>query len=352
VSGKKVSARDLILQIADGKTQREMSDILCVNGNFSRGYIQSLVSNLYREGLLVRVDGHNGRKNYVYSIPTVPVGEKANLPVWAPELGNIHWPTDTEMRELATHPQYQSNGEVCPTCGKHRREYDQVGTFTWNGQEYICPDDDWGHMRLRLAYRYWLANLPMQYFNLDWSTYPHRDAKEQVEEYLSRIEPATYHGMGFMVMGKRVGTGKSWTTNHVLKEVVKLGYSAYWMPFTDIASLYRVTDSWERSMKIKKLRESRHLVIDDVLAPGTDKQRKLFEDQWEEVIRYRTHMNFPTHISTNMEEEEIEDSYPRVYSLLAAKQIGIELQGEDARKRKVRDQNLDAVLKGERYPIT
>lgn len=317
---------------------------------YSSGYVQKIVSNMTVEGILRKAYTKNGIPVYAPNTPQV----EGDLEIWAPELTNhVKWPNNSEMRELESYSaQYKVRGKSCPTCGKAHRDNDSVGTFKNKGVEYICPDDDYGHMRLRLAYRYWLAGIPLEYQSLDWSDYPYPNVKEEIDKYCENHHTMFCHGLGWLISGKSLGSGKSWTATHVLKQMVKVGYSGWWMSFTDIVSLYNEPDSGKKAFVINKIRESSFLVIDDVLRPVSDAQRGLYEDRWEEVLRYRTNMGFPTIVSTNLDEDEISELYPRIYSLLSAKQYTTTIEAPDARLHEVRDRNIEMAENGEVRPIT
>ena len=94
------------------------------------------------------------------------------------------------------------------------------------------------------------------------------------------------------------------------------------------------------------------LIIDEVTLPKTAKQHELFAEKFEAMIRHRTNYDLPTIITTNISAEKLDGAYPRVYSLLAAKQIRVEFEGEDARKEKKRFENSEMAMEDMRRPIT
>lgn len=331
--------------------QQQILEVILAGGDYdniqqalpdvSDGMIEYCLRRLEARGDLVR-DGQWFRSPDNTDAPLVSMPD---IPA------RLDWPTDAQMLELKDNPQYKHRGGVCPTCGKEEGS-DQVGTFRHDGQTWICPDDDRGHIRLRLAYHYWIAGIPVEYQTLPWDRYPHPSVKDDVDEYLNRIDRMSRLGMGFLVSGVNRGTGKTWLTAHVLKEAVKRGYSGWWTSFSDMARLYGLDDRAERDRILEKMRTVQHLVVDDVLKPVSEPQRALFESQWEEVVRFRTVMGFPTHISTNLPEEEIESLFPRVYSLLSAKQFGVQLAGNDARIVEARRRNIAMAMSDETEPIT
>lgn len=334
-----MNIRQRVLEIVEGKTLSEISELI---PDRTPQFLQYEISRLRALG---RVELHDDGIHHL-------IDQELEHEVWGPDIPiDLKWPTDDQMKVIEQLPQYSKFGHVCPTCGKINGS-DEIGTFVWKGRTYVCPDDDRGHIRLRLVYYYWLAGIGDQYYNLFWDEYPHLDAKDQVDRYIENIDRMTAQGIGFLAFGKSHGTGKTWLTTHVLKEAIKRGYSGYWTSFTDVLRLYKMSDTSQRDSIIDRIRNSHHLVVDDIAFPKSESQRNLFEEHWEEVMRYRTNMNLPTHVSTNLTGEEIEETYPRVYSLLSAKQCGIPIDGEDARISKVGNENFDLVTSHERRPIT
>jgi hypothetical protein len=100
--------------------------------------------------------------------------------------------------------------------------------------------------------------------------------------------------------------------------------------------------------------EAEVVVIDDLLRPWVaGAQRDLFEQELETVVRRRTNMNFPTLITTNMSQADFNKIYPRVSSLLSAKNLEFTFQGKDFRKSGLIWENEEKLAaKGEARPIT
>lgn len=235
-------------------------------------------------------------------------------------------------------------GGRCPTCL-------DTGTYAYHGDIHECPDDDYGHVRLRLFKLYCLANIPLEFQQLDWSTFPHQDVRDQVAKYIANFETIRLHGLGWEIMGKKMGVGKSWTASHLLKAIVLAGYSGWWIQFMDLKSVYEIADVNRREFITDKLMNSEALVIDDILKPRSDKMRDFYEDQLEEVVRHRASRNLVTITTTNMLEPELEELLPRVYSVLSAKQIRLELDDNDHRRQQWQE-NEELLLNGEVRPIT
>lgn len=255
--------------------------------------------------------------------------------------------SNTQLASIAKNVEFQQRGHKCPVClGDKKYFYKDV--------EYDCPDDDYGHPMLRLAKLYWLHNIPLQYQLLIWDEFPHKEDKSDLEQYLENFERLRMSGAGVTIWGEGLGVGKTWAVTHILKEAVKAGYDAWFVTFFDIMGYLEMEDRELRSYEMGRMRSAEILVIDDIQAPwGSEKQRHYFEEKMEEVVRRRTNMNFPTLVTTNMKLSDFDKTYPRVGSLLAAKNIAFHFQGKDARRGEaVSDSNQRLAMRGETRPIT
>lgn len=251
---------------------------------------------------------------------------------------------DSQNLELERNPLYTRMGGKCPVC-RGTNEY------RYNGETHECPDDDFGHPMTRLFKLYCLANLPLEYQSLVWEHYPHDEWKDKADRYVENYESARIAGVGWHVSGKRLGVGKTWLAVHILKQVLLMGYTGWFIPFMSLKGLFEMDDAAERDRILRKVMDSEFVVIDDVLKPKSNAARALFEDKLEEVVRHRTSNNLPTATTTNM-EEQMEAEFPRVSSLLSAKQFMVALTGTDYRQDAAWVSNEELVLNGEVRPLT
>jgi DNA replication protein DnaC len=130
---------------------------------------------------------------------------------------------------------------------------------------------------------------------------------------------------------------------------VKQGYSGWFIQFAELKSLYERQPD-EMHFNLKKIRESEVLVIDEVTPPWSGAQAEFYAEKLEDAIRFRTHRNFPTIITTNMNRTKWEQHYPRVYHQLSGKQLRVEFVGQDYRSR-ANDEAQERLMNGERRPI-
>ncbi len=254
--------------------------------------------------------------------------------------------SDSQRRELDLNPDFQRTRGKCPVCL-------DTGRYRFRGEEHECPTDEFGtHPMLQLFKCYCLANIPLEYQTFDWvNDYPDNEHRERISKYIENFETVRMSGYGWEIMGKKLGVGKTATAAHIAKALAVAGYSVWFVQFMEVKSLYELDDPAERDRKTRKLLDSEFLVIDDILKPRSDKMRAFFEDKLEEVVRHRTSRNLPTVTTTNMLEDDLEKLFPRIYSLMSAKQFRITLSGEDARiERALEDE--DMILSGEVRPLT
>jgi len=212
---------------------------------------------------------------------------------------------------------------------------------------------------MRLARWYWLHNIPLQYQQLVWDEWPldtpdHQAAQQDIEDYLAHFTGFNTNGIGLTFFSKFLGTGKTWAATAVLKELVKRGVDGWFAPFGEVPGYFKINDQERRQYLIDRVQDARVLVLDEVKMPFTKEQKRFFANRLEDLIRPRTNRNFPTIITTNMTMDELEDTFPRVFSLLMAKNQMISLNAPaDARMgTAIWKRQVETVQNGESLPIT
>ncbi len=238
----------------------------------------------------------------------------------------------------------------CPTCLSKPIETEEreVGFYRYKGKRYFCDCLD----QIQLRKHYMLAGIPDQYMRLAWTDFRgnNEEMKDNVATYLDKWQSFKLHGMGFEFASKGLGTGKTFAATYLGKELVKRGERVYFIPFSrTIGVLSRANPDWE--WITQRMYESTILILDDVMPPDTMPQGDLFRSKLEELIRNRTDYNRINIITTNMTTNEMAEIYPRPYSLLSAKQIRVELTGDDARQKHIADENLELAMNEEIRPL-
>lgn len=219
------------------------------------------------------------------------------------------------------------------------------GTYTYRGQTFPCDCS----AQIALRARYMLANIGYQYMTLDfasdWAGCP--DTQAMVERYLRNWQNFKDQGIGLEFGGKNLGTGKTFAATSIGKELIKHNQKVFFLPFV------RMVASFEREGDniMDRMMTTTYLILDEVIPPVSARQHEFYATQLEALIRHRTNFNLPTIITTNMLRDELTEWYPRTYSLLSAKQIRVDVGGQDMRGLIGLD-NIELAENGEVRPIT
>lgn len=235
---------------------------------------------------------------------------------------------------------------TCPTCGSVEENnagfsIREPGTYRYDGKTFDCDCQ----RQLGLRWLYTLAGIPAQYMRLDWeSDYQGSpNAQEMVQIYLDKFASFARSGMGIEFGGTGLGVGKTFAATHIGKELAKRGTKVLFVEFDDMVTQHQNDEI---------LSEVAVLILDEVRIPPTERMTAWFMDRFESMMRDRTNWNRPTIITTNCPEEDLRETYPRAYSLLAAKQTRVDMGGVDARQGRIAQRNLEMVMNDETQPIT
>lgn len=220
------------------------------------------------------------------------------------------------------------------------------GTYNLDGNTYPCDCST----QIALRTQYLVAHIPAEYMTLDWSEYDRdQEVRKQVAFYLDKWDNFLHGGVGVEFAGKGLGTGKTYAASHIAKELVKQGQRLFFIPFVDMVSAFQSSRADEIE---SRMRETTYLVLDEILSPVSKAQHDLYAFKLEALIRHRSSLNLPTILTTNLTNRELDEYYPRTYSLLSAKQLRVEMAGEDFRKSDAGMRNIERLANGERAPIS
>lgn len=266
-----------------------------------------------------------------------------------PRLNNVEYESVAKLCRNSGIPINQ-----CPTCLSKPIEIApgvwgwENGTYRYRGEEHKCDCETQKNLRVH----YLLANIGEQYQRLNWNDFNgSQEAADAVALLLGTWDSWKLNGMGLEFNSPIQGTGKTFAATHVGKELVKRGESVYFTPFVDVANLLTQEDSYRQEVE-NRLRDTAVLILDEVVPAISSAQRAFFANRFEELIRYRTNFNRVTIMTTNLEPDRLHEEYPRTYSLLEAKQIRVEMTGEDQRMNRIAFENLELVANAEVRPIT
>lgn len=242
--------------------------------------------------------------------------------------------------------------DECPTCRSRMIEVApgvegrDRGTYKFRDVEYPCDCET----QIALYRHYLLAGIGDQYMRLNWAEFTGtEETRETVGLFLENWENFKQHGMGLEFSSPNQGVGKTFAATHIARELVKFGERVKFVTFLDVMSGYQREDAEAFD---DELRNTTWLVLDEVRPPWTGAMGNLFSNSFEALIRHRQNFNRPVIMTTNLIPDELREHYERTYSLLAAKQVRVEMSGEDVRQTKLDLENFELVLNGEIRPIT
>jgi DNA replication protein DnaC len=242
----------------------------------------------------------------------------------------------------------------CPTCGSKAFEVDagvlawpSAGTYLYDGKKHPCDCEE----QEALFRHYLLAHIPQEYMTLGVDAYyGDPDALQAAQEYLEKWPNFRKHGMGIGFYSKTQGTGKTFLACYLARELVKRGESVYYVYFRNIVSTYELPYDVRKDEE-SRLRDCTVLILDEVARPVSEAQRAFFAEKFEELIRHRSNYNKVTVLTSNLIPRDLDEIYPRTYSLLAAKEKSVEVDGPDVRKQYLGSLNGDLAAAGETRPI-
>lgn len=258
--------------------------------------------------------------------------------------------TDEEYDEADFLARIKTKGlSFCPTCERRYPaqidEEDKPRMYYYDEEWHECNCQE----QIALFARYHLAHIPEQYMRLDWEDYQGSlEAREFVDKYLQSWKNYRKNGFGVEFGGPKLGIGKTFAATHIGKELVKKRQKVYFVQFVEMASAFERSDA---EIIENKIRMTPYVILDDIMPPTSDRQAMFYHTRFEAIIRHRTNYNLPTLITTNLTTDQLEEYYPRTYSLLAAKQKRIDMDGKDFRSF-MGLYNEELVANGESRPIT
>lgn len=133
-----------------------------------------------------------------------------------------------------------------------------------------------------------------------------------------------------------VGTGKTFLTNCIAKELVDRGFNVLYFSADRLISGLRVLDSWTKSEETelaKNIYSCDLLIVDDL---GTEHITSYSLSKLFDCLNSRLQKNLSTIISTNHTLETLRDKYSeRIFSRISSSYTACKLSGADIRFQKL-----------------
>ncbi len=222
---------------------------------------------------------------------------------------------------------------ACPTCRHHRTEV-APGVWIWEPSEYKLYDKFYAcdcQEQDELRRHFLLANIPMGYWTLGSDDFwGDPAALKATQDYLAHWQDMKWIGQGLEFYSARMGVGKTMLASIIAKALIRAGERVFFTSFRDAVRLYDLPFEM-REAKVTRLRNTPVLILDEVGVAWSEAQKAYYATELEDLIRFRTSGTAVTIVTTNLTPDQLNDEYPRCFSLLAAKQISIHVKGDDAR---------------------
>lgn len=184
------------------------------------------------------------------------------------------------------------------------------------------------------------ANISSEYWNISLKRLKengkgHTVAYKKVRHYVRHLDEAYKKGIGFAFTGKN-GVGKTSFQMIILKVALKKGYSAFYINLSDIFKYIKMGYDYPPvTLELNKiLKQTDFLAVGEL---GKDYHRSGSElymiSEFDSIFRYRRSRNLPTSLDTNMDEEDMENTYGEsLWSLFQSRLETVEVKGRDFRK--------------------
>ena len=183
------------------------------------------------------------------------------------------------------------------------------------------------------------ANVPSRFWGVRLSLIPdYLQHKEKVRRYLERMGEMMEQGVGLFLYSSENSTGKTSIAVLVLKQVLRLGGTAYFEESGRLkASLIR-TEEFEENIPIeRRIRMVDLLVLDDI-AKEYRTESGFAENTIENILRDRSQNMKTTILTSNLVPNKMEQVYSAdLAALLRETTIPLQVSGYDWRAVKAQE---------------
>lgn len=150
--------------------------------------------------------------------------------------------------------------------------------------------------------RYAESNIPVEYWFLKMEKDFHGDNRLLLKynEYIKDLDKSYTEGSSICLAGNH-GTGKTLTTNCILKKASQKGFSCLYTTLSDIVNILIQASGEDKYLSRKELMLVDFLVIDefDSRFIGSDNAADLYARSLESIFRTRSQNKLPTLMCTN-----------------------------------------------------
>lgn len=177
----------------------------------------------------------------------------------------------------------------------------------------------------------------MQNWTFDRDDGVNEKVSRVMHNYVDKFEKMRTDGKGLLLYGK-VGTGKTFASACVANALIDKGYPCLMTSFARLRNtLQGMFDG--RQAYIDGLNRFDLIIIDDL---GSEADTEFMGEVVQNIIDSRYRAGLPLIITTNLTGEELKHPKDirkqRIYSRLLEMCIPLEVQGQDRRKNKLKDQ--------------
>lgn len=192
-----------------------------------------------------------------------------------------------------------------------------------------------------------LIGIPKAFHNSEISQFEgEEEVKETVKRYIEHIHDMFDDCINLTILGGN-GSGKSFVTSIILKHALMHHYSAKRITlkrFIDLTFIPSNDKTEEIKEELRYTANADFLVLDEV---GSEPKNNMhLSATFEELMKFREEKGLPTIICTNLDVEEISETYGNTIFSLYEQSCKLKFVNDDARKYYFSKRRGIAILEG------
>lgn len=188
--------------------------------------------------------------------------------------------------------------------------------------------------------------VPRLFFDCEVEDFEGEDhIKKLIQRYCNNIHDMFEDSVNLTFYGSN-GNGKTFLTSLILKNAYYFRYTAKritlkrYIDLKFMPSIQKDSDIWE---EINAVDNAEFLVIDEVgKEPNTKNGGSV--SVFEELMKYREELGYPTIICTNLNLDDIKEKYGTTLSSMIGQSVRIEMVGDDMRNTTFKRRNGVSIL--------